>query len=83
MNMNPSNHGSAYTQTETAQENGRRRASPLRSPSFQGHDPVSLRRIEAEVNLHIARFNLTPETGFQILHVHRRLGWHLCSESSR
>ena len=55
MSMNGSNHGSAYTQTEKAQDNGRRPASPLRSPSFQGHDPVSLRRIEAEVSQHVAR----------------------------
>jgi hypothetical protein len=62
MSMNGSKHGSAYTQTENAQDNGRRRASPLRSPSFQGHDPVSLRRIEAEVNQHVARSYLTCRT---------------------
>jgi hypothetical protein len=47
--MNGPSSNSAYTQTEKPQETGRRHASPLRSTSFQGHDPTSLRRIEAEV----------------------------------
>lgn len=81
MSMNSSYHGSAHTQTETAQENGRRRASPLRSPSFQGHDPVSLRRIEAEVKKHIARFDLMPEIVCQI--VHCRNGWRRFLSSER
>jgi hypothetical protein len=47
--MNGPSSAGAYTQTNGSHETGRRQASPLRSSSFQGYDPNSLRRIEAEV----------------------------------